>query len=246
MQILEEAGIHIVQKHESGTYSANRFHSLNKGQPPTPEKTMKTLKTLLVCISTLILADSAFATRFSPCRHGNEPRSCQPCRRTCDTDDCENKVLITDIDADIGNGVFLKHDRRNDVSYSGEFDLTDSATFPIVGDILKIWFEFEFCDDRDRRQSEKVKIFFDPWAKYLGDVDSKRYKFSISEGSSTGQDLLLDGLLAYTVKVIDCGDVWLKKAKVSVEYCAVADTGTTFALFGLGLIGLAGARRFKK
>ncbi len=195
---------------------------------------MKLLKTILLCLSAILLAESALGHMIK-----HQPRDCR-------TDDCETKVIITDIDEEIGNGKFLKHDRRNDVSYSGSFDLTDSATFPLVGDIVKIWFEFEFCDDRDRRQSEKVKIFFDPWTKYLGDVDSRRYKFAINENGSTAQDLLADGLLDFTVKVINCGDVWLKKAKVGVEYCAVPDSGTSVALLGFGLLGLIGVRRFKK
>lgn len=148
-------------------------------------------------------------------------------------------------------------------TYSGTFDLTNKGFDPACEDVVWAKLAFAFADDAlfgdfnysgfwlgDPKEYAKVK--YDGNVTWLGEVDGSIWNYDwVSITGSVGSLLvnaLQDGILSYTVK-LKHGDAYLKEVKLeacSVDVPCVPDNGSTVALLGLGLLGLAAVKRRKQ
>jgi hypothetical protein len=142
-------------------------------------------------------------------------------------------------------------------SYSGTFDITDGVGGynPAIHTITSAFASFAFADDSDWDTGEYVNVFLgNPFGSFIsgqevdGDHPSINYAWYGANVSGVFlADLTADGKLNWKVRVTS-GDTYLKVAKLtaqggSSDIPGTPDTGSTMALFALGLVGIAGLRR---
>lgn len=144
-------------------------------------------------------------------------------------------------------------------SYHGEFRIVAPVdTYnPAIHTVTSARVGFAFADDASD-VGEYVDIWIDA-SKIWNDLEVNgthpaiNFAWSWKWLSGSLLTQLQDGVLNYTVKIQNTpngyGDTWLKAAHLKAwgELKQVPDSGSTLALFGLGLLGLVAARtRFAK
>lgn len=160
-----------------------------------------------------------------------------------------NATVYSDVD---DYSKLLGVDRGQQTTLYGEFNIVkgdggrlDRAGFQPGCETVtcgEAWFLFvddQFCD-----KEEKVKVTLGSDVLKGGGFV---WGFSFLGGAISGDllaDLNADGILKYTIKATK-GDFYVKQAGLIVEAhkTCVPDGGTSLALLGLGLIGLAGFGR---
>jgi len=155
---------------------------------------------------------------------------------------------------DIDSGSPLKwlyHSSNSSTSqYSSTFNLLNDGYNPATMHITSAKAWFAFADDNDSAY-EYVDITLDNLLLINdAEVDGSHAAYDWRSAGLTGQMLfqLQDGVISYTVKLLNThgvNDVWLKVAKLKAygDYKQVPDASATVALMGLGLLGLAAARK---
>ncbi len=142
-------------------------------------------------------------------------------------------------------------------SYSGTFDITDGVGGfnPAIHSITSAFASFAFADDSTSDTGEYVNVLLgNPYAAFMSglEVDGTHpaVNFAWYGANVSGvflADLTADGKLNWKVKVTS-GDTYLKVAKLTAEggnsdIPGTPDSGSTIALFALGLVGIAGLRK---
>lgn len=169
-----------------------------------------------------------------------------------------------DRDPSSGNGPLEFLEEYDTVTYSSDFQMFGPVAYnSALHNITQILVKFYFADDNGGdSQYEYVDIWVGStklWnnQEVDGNHNNAPNSFHLLEKDVTGydilrSDLLADGKINYTVKIQDLEgwrggqeDTYLKIAHLQVwgDYKQVPDAGATVALVGLGLVGLAAARR---
>lgn len=167
-----------------------------------------------------------------------------------------------DRDPSSGNGPLDLLREGSDWSYTSTFQMFGPIAYnSALHDITKIVVKFAFADDGNDT-GEYVDIRVGPtklWdnAEVDGNHSNAPSSYHWLEADVTGSDpiktdLLADGVIDYKVTIqnlqdwcVGKEDTYLKIAHLEVwgDYKQVPDAGATVALLGLGLVGLAAARR---
>lgn len=163
---------------------------------------------------------------------------------------------------DYQSGSPLAHLHEGNPTYAGQFNILNDGYNPAAHSITsaKIW--FAFADDDltgDLFEEEWVEIDINDQLFLNAEVDGSHIAFDWVSGDVTGSLLLSlssTGTLNYSVTIIDSQPGWmgwdlinnstyLKVAKLQAwgDNKQVPDAGATVAFLGLGLIGLAAARK---
>lgn len=164
-------------------------------------------------------------------------------------------ITFTDVDVDGNNGephwVFLKQNGTQ--HWTNTFNLLDAGFDPLTMRIISATVSFAFADDSDSSK-EYADVFVNGeklWDHQEVDGNHNNSPFSYDWYSTSLNSAaiaqLQDGLLDYSV-ARDGGDFYLKEASITVEadYTKVPDSGTTLAMFGLGVASLIILRRQMK
>jgi hypothetical protein len=158
-----------------------------------------------------------------------------------------NAAVYTDVHdeatflADIGQDrVLLNISGNPRSSYTNTFDITDDGYVPGSGlssAVATFWVRDQ---TRNEGADEMASVELD--GNWFANSASNLPFSNISFGGSLALNLLMaleaNGTLTYTITAVT-GNFYFKRA----ELTAVPDGGTTIALFGLGLLGLAAAKR---
>lgn len=163
-----------------------------------------------------------------------------------------SQAAMTWVDVDSGSPLkWLYHSSNANTSrYSSTFNILNDGYNPATMHVTSAIASFAFADDQDSAY-EWVDIYLDNLLLINDqEVDGSHASYAWYSKSLTGEMItnLQDGVLSYTVKLLNTSgtnDVWLKVAKLKAygDYKQVPDTGATVALMGLGLVGLAAARK---
>lgn len=173
-------------------------------------------------------------------------------------------IFWQDRDPDSGNGPLAYLSENGNASYRSDFDILAAGFNPLEHVITKIVVRFAFADDANDG-SEKVDIVVGNqklWndQEVDGNHNNAPNNYHWLTMDVTGNQSIFDqlseyGKIAYKVTVqnlltarkSDKEDTWLKIAHLKVwgetKPQEVPDAGTTIALLGLGLLGLAAARK---
>lgn len=163
---------------------------------------------------------------------------------------------------DYQSGSPLAHLSEGNPTYNGQFNILTDGYNPAAHYVssAKVW--FAFADDDllgDVIEQEWVEIDLNSDLFLAAEVDGSHVAFDWVSGGITGNLLLTlssIGKLDYSVTIIDTQPGWrgidlinnstyLKVAKLKAwgDYSQVPDAGATVAFLGLGLVGLAAARK---
>jgi hypothetical protein len=135
--------------------------------------------------------------------------------------------------------------------YQSDFNIADAGYNPTTETVN--WFEvwFKIYDNDSSDEYGKFKLGIGDWETPWLELDTDTYHYSFNSGSVLA-NLDVDGILPYRIELgndNDCdNDVKVKWAKLKAYTSArpnsnVPDGGSSLALLGVGLLGMAGLGR---